>query len=109
MHARVILNSLRTMDIAGRYRGDSFLLYLPETDSAGAAVLVRRMQEHLGRVSEAVAETGLTFSCGVVSPPGHGTALPVLMERIQFALAQARREGKGAVSIWEEDPAGGSA
>ncbi|MBO8128873.1 MAG: diguanylate cyclase [Peptococcaceae bacterium] len=45
--ARQLLASIRKSDIAFRYGGDEFLLVLPETNEAGAQMVVQRIQQEI--------------------------------------------------------------
>ena len=99
----VILSSMRTVDIAGRYHGDRSLLCLPETDEAGAERFIRRMQEQMGAIADSIAGYPLTFGCGIVLAPRDGDAFPILFERLDSALAEARQRGKGEIVVWRRD------
>lgn len=99
--AGVILTSIRTMDMAGRYHGSQFLLYLPETDRDGAAILTRRIQEQMGAIATSVAGFDLTFSASLLGLPADGDTLEVVLPRLEQALQQAKAEcGPGAVYQW---------
>ena len=99
----VILSSMRTVDIAGRYHGDRSLLCLPETDEAGAERFIRRMQEQMGAIADSIAGYPLTFGCGIVLAPRDGDVCPILFERLDSALAEARQRGKGEIVVWRRD------
>jgi len=58
----VILTCIRNVDIAGRLRGDKFVLYLPETGLEGARILAERMQERLSAIADSVAGFAMTFT-----------------------------------------------
>lgn len=99
--AGVILTSVRNVDIAARYRGEKFLLYLPETDVEGAAKLARRIQKQLASIADSVAGYSLTFSCGLARTPECGTTLAELVPRLEEALLRAKAEGHGRMALAE--------
>ena len=99
----VILTSIRVMDIAGRYQGGRFLLFLPETPSDGALILVRRIQEQLRTIANAVAGYDLTFSASLLSLPDDGDDLETVLPRLEQALEEAKASGNtkaGAIFQW---------
>jgi len=101
--AGLLMSNLRGMDIAGRLRGEHFLLCLPETDLAGASTLLHRTQEQLGALGEALAGQQISFSCGMAQAPDHGTDFTLVSERLQAALARAREFSIGAMVTWSEE------
>ncbi len=101
--AGIIINGMRSMDIAGRYRGECFLIFLPETDENGAEALVKRIQEKITLVADAVAGLSLTFSCGMVSAPKDGAEMDVLLSRLEHAMRHAAQHQKGAICVWCPD------
>ncbi len=101
--AGIILNGMRSMDIAGRYRGDCFLVFLPETDENGAESFIKRIQKKITLVADAVAGMSLTFSCGMVSAPKDGAEMDVLLSRLEHAMRHAAQHQKGAICVWSRD------
>ena len=101
--AGVVLSSKRNVDIAGRYHGEKFLLYLPETDDLGAEAFAGRMQEKLAVIADSLAGYRLSFSCGLAAVPRDGNKLELLMERLEKALKYAKAHKKGGVAIWGRD------
>lgn len=99
--AGVILTTIRNIDIAARYRGEKFLLYLPETDLEGAAKLARRIQKQLAAIADSVAGYNLTFSCGLAHAPENGSTLRDLIPSLEEALLLAKAEGKGRIAAAE--------
>jgi diguanylate cyclase (GGDEF)-like protein len=101
----VILSGLRTMDLAGRYHGEMFLVFLPETDEAGAEIVAARLQQRMSAVADAVAGYSLTVSCSIVCAPGDGANLDTLLPRLDNALQQAKKTQKGSIVRWSPDVA----
>ena len=92
----VVLTSIRTMDIAGRYQGGQFVLFLPETPCEGAIILVRRIQEQLRTIASAVAGYDLTFSASLIQLPDDGDNIEIVLPRLEQALKEAKSSEEGA-------------
>lgn len=99
----IILASTRTVDIAGRWRGKRFVLYLPETEPSGASVLLSRTVERFQDATDAIVGVKATFTAGIVQAPEHGTVFRELLGHAQQAVARAKDEGGGRVLIWSEE------
>jgi diguanylate cyclase (GGDEF)-like protein len=89
----------RAADLAARYGGEEFVLLLPETDPAGAQVMVTRVLErvrelHIEHQGSSCAAI-VTVSVGAVSlvPAKEGTALRAL-EQADAALYEAKGSGR---------------
>jgi diguanylate cyclase (GGDEF)-like protein/PAS domain S-box-containing protein len=102
--AELFRDVLRRSDIAGRWGGDEFGVLLPQTDIARAQDLagrlcraVRDRQNHQPEGEERFPEVGeLTVSAGVAALAS-GEALEDLLRRADYALYQAKREGRNRV------------
>ena len=96
--ARLIGESLREIDVAGRYGGEEFAVMLPETARTGAHVVAERVRRRIaaafGRRSPAV-----TVSAGVASFPEDGKSVDELVERADEALYRSKRAGKNRVTL----------
>jgi diguanylate cyclase (GGDEF)-like protein len=104
--ARIIGTTIRNVDIAGRYRGDHFALYLPETPASGAFVVVERVREQFRRGADAVTGLQPTFSAGIAETPRDGMTLDVLSQRGDEAVRLAKAAGKARTIIWPGETAG---
>lgn len=99
----VVLSNIRNVDLAGRYRGEKLVLYLPETDLAGAEILAGRIQERLHHIADHVAGYPLSFTCGIIPAPMDGRNGA---ELTSLALAVARfskLQGPGRISVLGKD------
>lgn len=99
----VILTKMRSVDYAGRISGQRFLLYLPETKTAGAGRLVERVQERLTLVGDGIAGLKVTFCAGIVGVPEHGTDLEGLMAKADETLKRAKESGPGSLLVLGEN------
>ncbi len=93
--ANVIREGIREVDLAARYSANEFVLALPQTNAAGAALLAERLRVRLG--NQAINHNWQTFSVtasvGVATFPQNGSAYDELIARAWEALDYARARG----------------
>jgi diguanylate cyclase len=95
---RVVKDTLRTMDVIGRFGGEEFLLVLPDTPLEDAVQTVTRVQRELTKriFMHNHERLLMTFSAGVaLRQPGEDQAS--LIKRADDALYKAKRAGKNRV------------
>jgi diguanylate cyclase (GGDEF)-like protein len=97
--ATLLQETLRDVDLAGRWGGEEFMLILPGTDLAGGARVAERIRVALaGRIVLSVEGTPIpvTASFGVAATPQAKTASE-LFAAADAALYEAKRAGKNRV------------
>jgi len=102
--AALLQESLRDIDLAGRWGGEEFLLILPGTDLAGGAQVSERIRLALaGRIVLSADGTPVpvTASFGVAATPPATTAAE-LFSAADAALYEAKRNGKNRVETAPE-------
>jgi diguanylate cyclase (GGDEF)-like protein len=101
--AGLLQESLRDVDLAGRWGGEEFLLVLPGTDLAGGARVAERIRAALASRMVLVDGTPIpvTASFGVASVPPAQTAAE-LFAAADAALYEAKRTGKNRVQTAAE-------
>jgi diguanylate cyclase (GGDEF)-like protein len=92
--ARTITSGLRAYDHVGRFGGDEFLLILPDTLPAQAAVVVDRIREELARSPNGP----LTLSIGLTSMTAEDQSAS-LLARVDEALYEAKKDGRDCVRV----------
>ena len=100
--AAVLADTVRTVDIAARYGGEEFALLLENCDAEGGHMLAERIREkiqHLDLINEDQPVV-VTISTGIAVFPENGTEKPLLVERADRALYQAKREGRNQTVVW---------
>jgi diguanylate cyclase (GGDEF)-like protein len=97
--ADIIRETIRTMDIAGRYGGEEFAVILPETD----VIEARQSAERLSAAIEQSfrQDVQLTISVGIACFPDHGKGVDALVKKADEALYQAKAEGKNRVVVFQ--------
>ena len=100
--SKILEDSVRIIDILGRYGGDEFLLILPETLIDEARIVAERIRKNLFEYQQNVmGEFGiLTASIGLVTLDDTCRADKVLfLEKIDRVLLTAKGAGKNKVVI----------
>jgi diguanylate cyclase (GGDEF)-like protein len=97
--AVLLRETVRDVDLAGRWGGEEFLLVLPGTDLAGGAQVAERVRVALaGRIVLSVDGTPIpvTASFGVAATPPAATVAE-LFSAADAALYEAKRNGRNRV------------
>jgi diguanylate cyclase (GGDEF)-like protein len=87
---------IRASDLLARLGGDEFALLLPETEAAGAAALLARLQESLG---QEMARRGwpVTLSVGAITFRRPHLEVDLMIRRVDALMYRAKSRGKGRV------------
>ena len=96
-----VKKSIRGIDLACRYGGEEFVIVMPETDMAVAAMVAERIRRRIAAEPFAIEQgakaidvtlsIGLRRSCGRMTPP------PAMLKRADQALYRAKRDGRNRV------------
>jgi diguanylate cyclase len=99
---RVVKDTLRTMDVIGRFGGEEFMLVLPDTPIDAAMQTVTRVQRELTKRIFMYKHTRIlvTFSAGVALRKD-GEDQQGLLKRADDALYKAKHAGKNRVMAAE--------
>jgi len=98
------LASQRTYDIVGRYGGDEFFGFFPETTVPLAVQIAERICETVARLSFPTdsGAVSITLSVGVAVSTGGDDELETLIKRADQALYFAKQTGRNRVTVWSE-------
>lgn len=99
-------NSLRIMDIQGRYGGEEFVFVLPETTEAGARQVAERLRQEIADLIIMVEgqRLNVTVSIGLASFDASCPSLEELLIRSDKALYAAKGNGRNRVCVYGDDP-----
>ncbi|HHW01944.1 MAG TPA: diguanylate cyclase [Thermoanaerobacterales bacterium] len=89
--ADIIKNSIRTVDIAGRFGGEEFVIILPGTKEEGAVAVAERIRKSIETYP--FPHRKVTASQGIALAK-KSDSIDTLLEKADQALYQAKRQGK---------------
>lgn len=99
----VLERTLRSSDVACRYRGEQFTLILPESNVQRAFLTAERVRRNVEKnpfvMREGQEPMNITVSAGVAEYPIHGRDANTLLESAEAALKLAKEQGKNRVCL----------
>jgi diguanylate cyclase (GGDEF)-like protein len=100
--SKLILESIREIDIAGRYGGEEFCMVLPDTDSDGAGYVAERVRKAIEEelISAYDARIKVTVSIGVATFPKDGKKISTLIDKADWALYRSKKLGRNQTCIF---------
>ncbi len=108
---RLLGENVRSVDFAGRYGGEEFLVVLPETDVDAAAALAEKLRRIVSGSSVRLPEGEMacvTMSAGVAGGQMDAVALDRLVRDADAALYSAKALGRNQVYVFRETGDDGS-
>ena len=97
--SQVVLDCSRSIDTAARQGGDELALVLPETGSAAATIVARRICD---LIRKDVEEPTLSVSVGVASYPNDAQTIGTLLYAADRALYEMKSKGQRARNLSQE-------
>ncbi|HLO28970.1 MAG TPA: diguanylate cyclase [Anaerolineales bacterium] len=92
---------MRASDIPCRYGGDECLVILPNTPSESALQIAERWRANF-EASNIIPAIKITISLGIAAFPLHGSTSMEILAAADYALYQAKLEGRNRVVVWHE-------
>lgn len=96
--ADVLKNSCRSIDVAARMGGEEFNLILPGVDSQGGIVVAERIRKAI-EIIELEKIGKITASLGVATLFEHSDDVDELLELVDHAMYESKREGRNRVTL----------
>jgi diguanylate cyclase (GGDEF)-like protein len=98
----LIRDTFRGEDMSGRYGGEEFVTFFPETTKPdalrGADRFRKRVEEHTFRYRD--VRLNISISIGVATMPEDGDGLETLIRKADTALYAAKRTGRNRVAAY---------
>ena len=96
-----IRKSIRNIDLACRYGGEEFVIVMPETDLAVAAMVAERIRRRIAgeafSIQQGATHLEVTLSIGIAALGGAGDTAAAMLKRADQALYRAKRDGRNRV------------
>lgn len=95
-------NTLRNVDVFGRWGGEEFVALLPETDVEGAAIIGERLRKLIAESVLTVNEVKINFtvSIGIVQYRDGESQLDGPLSRADSAVYDAKKAGRNKISVF---------
>ena len=98
-------NTLRTVDVFGRWGGEEFVTLLPETDSEGASIIAERLRK---LVSQSILvfndqKISLTTSIGIAQYRSGEVTVEGPLSRADSAVYDAKKAGRNRISVYRNE------
>jgi two-component system, cell cycle response regulator len=96
-----VKKSIRGIDLACRYGGEEFVIVMPETDMAVAAMVAERLRRRIASeafsISQATRSVEVTISVGLAALSAPNDTAANVLKRADKALYRAKRDGRNRV------------
>ncbi len=98
--ADVLRKSVRQGDVAARWGGEEFIVFMPETGLQPAMALAERLRATIEdmRIPRDTGQTAITASFGVVEKGPHHVTLDALIASADDCLYRSKEEGRNRVT-----------
>jgi len=96
-----VKKSIRGIDLACRYGGEEFVIVMPETDMAVAALVAERIRRRIAgepfAIDQGAKAIDVTLSIGLAALGGEQDTGATILKRADQALYRAKRDGRNRV------------
>jgi diguanylate cyclase (GGDEF)-like protein len=101
---KVLVESLRKIDIQARYGGDEFAVILPNTNKRGSLVVAQKIKNSIKNMPFKFKgdEINITLSIGISTYPDNAPDGEILIEKADRALYESKNQGKDKVVHYQD-------
>lgn len=101
---KVLIESLRKIDVPARYGGDEFALVLPNTNKRGSLVVAQKIKNSIKNMPFKFKgnEFNITLSIGIATYPENAPDAEALIEKADRALYESKNQGKDKVVHYQD-------
>jgi two-component system, cell cycle response regulator len=96
-----VRKSIRGIDLACRFGGEEFVIIMPETDMAVAAIVAERLRRRIAsepfQISQGAGSLEVTISIGLATLDAADDSAGSILKRADQALYRAKRDGRNRV------------
>jgi len=100
---KVVEEHLRTVDAAGRYGFDEFVMMIANTDLEGGLEFANRLRERIATQHYTTRSMRSSVSIGVAAFPRSGTTADAVILTAKQALFEAQRSGRNTAYCFKSD------
>ena len=102
---RIINNSCRSLDVAGRFGGDEFMVFMRDIESPdNACRLAERLQAQVAcAFSGDILKQRVSLSIGIALCPEHGMDFDALFKAADSALYYVKKHGRASYRLYSTD------
>jgi two-component system, cell cycle response regulator len=97
-----VRKSIRGIDLACRLGGEEFVVVMPETDLAVAAVVAERIRRKIAgepfSIHKSTGSVDVTISIGIAGLSETDDSADTIVKRADQALCRAKRDGRNRVA-----------
>ncbi|MEN8136386.1 MAG: sensor domain-containing diguanylate cyclase [Thermodesulfobacteriota bacterium] len=104
--AKVLAETIRTVDLAARYGGEEFALVLENCDGQSGLILAEKIRERIAQLHLICGDKTITvtLSIGIAAFPKDSSDKSNLIELADQALYRAKGAGRNQAALWSEPP-----
>ncbi len=97
---KILRNTIRVTDMAGRWGGEEFCIIMPKTNAINAMSLLQRIQRNISEYDFGIAGK-ITCSFGLYSTENTFVSKQKLINRADSALYEAKNKGKNRICVYK--------
>ncbi len=99
---KILRNTIRVTDMAGRWGGEEFCIIMPKTNTMNAMSLLQRIQRNIREYDFGIAGE-ITCSFGLYSTDNALVSKQKLINRADSALYEAKNNGKNRICVYKSE------